>query len=108
MRPRMQLSAVSTPSAIWLCAGPETMLSMNVRSLSRSANSRLSRNAPLAAKLPEPAATDFESCQVQAFGPVIVIGPAYGYVADACAEQLEPRDFRTQGVQLVLPSSVQN
>ena len=61
------------------------MLSMNVRSLSRSANSRLSRNAPLAAKLPEPAATDFESCQVQAFGPVIVIGPAYGHVADPLA-----------------------
>lgn len=36
-----------------IMSGPDTMVSMKVRSLSRSANSRLSRNARLAAKLPE-------------------------------------------------------
>ena len=49
MRPSMQLSAVSTPAAIWLWHWPVVMLSMKVRSLSRSAKARLSRKAPLAA-----------------------------------------------------------
>ena len=56
MRPSMQLRAVSTPAAIWLWELPEPMLPMNVRSLSRSANSRLSLKAPLAANFPEPVA----------------------------------------------------
>ena len=88
--PSMQLSAVSTPSAIWLCAGPETMLAMKVRSLSRSAYFRLSRNAPFAANCPEPAAVPSESFHDHAFAPVMPIGPAYGHVADPLA----PKSFR--------------
>ena len=75
MRPSMQLSAVSTPAATWLWQLPEVMLSMKVRSLSRSANSRLSLKAPLAANLPEPGADAAESVQAQAFLPVMATGP---------------------------------
>ena len=52
MRPSMQLWAVSTPAAIWLCGLPAVMLSMKLRSFSRSARARLSPKLPLAAKVP--------------------------------------------------------
>jgi hypothetical protein len=47
----MQLRAVCTPSAAWLWNLPEVMLSMKLRSFSRSAKARLSLKAPLAAKV---------------------------------------------------------
>ena len=69
MRPIMQLSAVSTPAAIWLCTGPVTMLSMKVRSLSRSAKARLSSKAPLAENLPDEAEVAAAPCQDHLFAP---------------------------------------
>src|SRR5438067_10080691 len=102
MRPSMQLSAVSTPAAIWLCTGPDVMLSTKLRSLSRSAYFRLSRKAPLAANFPSPGTLDVDSCHSHAWAPVIWTGPEYGTAADP----LLPNSFRPASNRPSLPNWV--
>src|ERR1700722_6586752 len=85
MRPSMQLSAVSTPAAIWLCDWPVVLLSIKVRSLSRSANSRLSLKLPLQANFRGPGPVFMEPCQAQGCAPTICTGPEYGTVAEPVA-----------------------
>src|ERR1700677_4221160 len=89
MRPSMQLKAVSTPAAIWLCLGPTVMLSMKLRSFSRSAKARLSLKLPLAANLPEPGVVLMDSAHAQACLPRICTGPEYGRVADPSPPNIE-------------------
>src|SRR6185503_15225708 len=102
MRPSMQLRAVSTPAAIWLCFGPATMLSMKVFSFSRSAYFRLSLKAPLAANCPEPVVVPSDSFHDQALGPVTATGPAYGQVADPA----EPNSLSPASKTPSLPNCV--
>ena len=64
-----------TPAAIWLWHPPEVMLSMKVRSLSRSAKARLSSKLPLAANLAGAAVVFIESFQTQGCAPVTSTAP---------------------------------